>query len=187
MNDEQSLIARAKQGDAAAFELLVEQHAVYVYNLALRVVKDPHEAEDMAQEAFLKAWRGLKGFRGDAQFSTWLYRIVANVCYNRMPKLKRELANLPIEEFVEEPPKEQLAVDMAYLSAELGASIHQAIAELPESYSLLISLRHLQGMNYNEIADVTGMPLGTVKTGIFRARKLLREALNVHQVEHLSD
>lgn len=186
MIDEQSLIARAKKGDTSAFELLVDQHAVYVYNLALRVVKDPHEAEDMAQESFLKAWRGLKSFRGDAQFSTWLYRIVANVCYNRMPKLKRELANLPIEEYAEDQPNEQLSVDMAYLSTELGASIHQAIADLPESYSLLISLRHLQGMNYNEIADVTGLPLGTVKTGIFRARKLLREALSVHQAEYLS-
>lgn len=182
MNDEQCLIQRAKLGDSAAFEMLVDQHAIYVYNLALRVVKNPQEAEDMAQEAFLNAWRGLKRFREDAKFSTWLYRIVTNVCYNRLPKLKRELTSLPIDEVAEETSREQLPVDMAYLSVELGATIHQAIAELPESYSLLIALRHLQGMNYNEIADVTGMPLGTVKTGIFRARKLLRESISAEML-----
>lgn len=180
MENEQSLIRRAKQGDTDAFESLVNRHAQYVFNLALRVVKNPEEAEDMTQEAFLKAWRGLSNFREESKFNTWLYRIVTNVCYNRMPKVKRELAALPIDEFAQDLSDSQAPVDLAYLSTELGATIHQAIAELPESYSLLISLRHLQGMNYNEIAEVTGMPLGTVKTGIFRARKLLRESLHVY-------
>lgn len=184
MDDEQRLIKLAQGGDAAAFEMLVEQHSIYVYNLALRVVKNPEEAEDMAQEAFLKAWRGLKSFRGNSKFSTWLYRIVTNVCYNRLPRLKRDLTDLPIESYAEDLPDDQLPVDMAYLSTELGAVIHQAIAELPESYSLLISLRHLQGMDYNEIANVTEMPLGTVKTGIFRARKLLRESLKESLICH---
>lgn len=178
------LVARAQQGDAAAFEELVNQHGVYVYNLALRIVKNPEEAEDMAQEAFLKAWRGLPTFRSEAKFSTWLYRIVTNVCYNRIPKLKRELVAMPIDAIAQTMADDQLPVDMRYLSTELGATIHQAIGQLPESYSLLISLRHLQGMNYNEIAEVTEMPLGTVKTGIFRARKLLREAINAY--EHAS-
>ena len=181
MDNELSLIRRAQEGDASAFEVLVEQHALYVYNLALRVVKNHEEAEDMAQEAFLNAWRGLANFRADAKFSTWLYRIVTNVCYNRVPKVKRDLATLPIDDLVQNLPSAQDSVDRAFLSAELGATIHQAIADLPGSYSLLITLRHLQGMNYNEIAEVTDMPLGTVKTGIFRARKLLRESLNAYE------
>ena len=89
--NEQTLIARAKRGDASAFEVLVTMHSQYVYNLALRVVKDPHEAEDVAQEAFLRAWQGLPRFRSQAKFSTWLYRIVTNLCYNRLPRLRQEL------------------------------------------------------------------------------------------------
>lgn len=86
--DERLLIARAQRGDASAFEALVIMHAQYVYNLALRVVDDPHEAEDLAQEAFLRAWQGLPRFRAQAKFSTWLYRIVTNLCYNRLPHLR---------------------------------------------------------------------------------------------------
>jgi RNA polymerase sigma-70 factor (ECF subfamily) len=83
------LIARAQRGDASAFEALVNMHAKLVYNLAFRVVNDPHEAEDLAQEAFLRAWRALPRFRGQARFSIWLYRIVTNLCYNRLPHLRR--------------------------------------------------------------------------------------------------
>lgn len=181
MNEEQSLVRRAQRGDTAAFELLVEQHAVYVYNLALRVVKEPEEAEDMAQEAFLRAWRGLSDFRAQSKFSTWLYRIVTNVCYNRLPRLRRDMENMPIEKRSRDLVDGQTAVDIAYLSTELGAEIQRAIDDLPASYSLLISLRHLQELTYDEIAEVTGMPLGTVKTGIFRARKMLRESLKSHE------
>ena len=82
---EKQIVARAQQGDTAAFETLVDMHAKYVYNLALRVVQNPQEAEDLAQEAFLRAWRGLPAFRGQSKFSTWSYRIVTNLCYNTYP------------------------------------------------------------------------------------------------------
>ncbi|MEM7130790.1 MAG: sigma-70 family RNA polymerase sigma factor [Chloroflexota bacterium] len=181
MNDEQHLVSLAQKGDMSAFGQLVDQHSLYVYNLALRLVKQPEEAEDMAQEAFLKAWRGLGTFRADAKFSTWLYRIVTNVCYNRLPRLQRDLANLPIDEGAMSMPDNEQNVDDSYLLLERNANLHQAIEELPDSYQLLISLRHLQEMSYNEIADVTDMPLGTVKTGIFRARKLLRETIQHYE------
>jgi RNA polymerase sigma-70 factor (ECF subfamily) len=156
-------------------------HAQLVYNLALRVVNDPHEAEDLAQEAFLRAWQGLPRFRGQARFSTWLYRIVTNLCYNRLPRLRHELMVMDMDEQTFQLSDERQAVEASLLSDELSAYLHQAIAELPESYRMLITLRHLQGMSYNEIAETTGMPLGTVKTGIFRARQLLKNAIEEYE------
>jgi RNA polymerase sigma-70 factor (ECF subfamily) len=181
--NERGLIARAQRGDASAFEALVNMHAKLVYNLAFRVVNDQHEAEDLAQEAFLRAWRALPRFRGQARFSTWLYRIVTNLCYNRLPHLRRELMAVEPDEGAIYLPDERQGVERALISDELNGYLHQAIAELPEGYRLLITLRQFQEMSYNEIAETTGMPLGTVKTGIFRARKLLRNALEIYEAE----
>lgn len=175
--DEQRLIRQAQQGDTAAFEQLMNRHAPFVYNLALRTVRDPQEAEDMAQETFIRAWRTLPHFRQEARFTTWLYRIAVNLCYNRLPGLKAELAALDPAEATdlqdERPPVEDVVV-----TAETQRRIHAALEALPESYRLLLTLRHLQNMSYAEIAEAMQMPLGTVKTGIFRGRALLREALN---------
>ena len=181
--NERLLISRAQKGDASAFEVLVNMHAQFVYNLALRVVKDPHEAEDLAQEAFLRAWQGLPRFRAQARFSTWLYRIVTNLCYNRLPRLRGELMAIDPAERSLYLPDERQEVEASLLSNELNTYLHQAIDELPSSYRLLITLRHLQGMSYNEIAETTGMPLGTVKTGIFRARKLLKNAIEDYEAK----
>jgi RNA polymerase sigma-70 factor (ECF subfamily) len=175
--DERELIARAQRGDTAAFEVLVQMHAQFVYNLALRVVRDPQEAEDLAQEALLRAWRGLPRFRAQARFSTWLYRIVTNLCYNRLPRLKQELAAEDPDEAALHLPDKRQRVEGQIVSKELREKLHAAIDQLPDAYRLLITLRHLQGMAYTEIAQATGMPLGTVKTGIFRARRILRKEL----------
>lgn len=176
MPEEEGLIRRAQQGDTAAFELLMNRHAPFVYNLALRTVGDPQEAEDMAQETFIRAWRTLPQFRRQAQFTTWLYRIAVNLCYNRLPGLKAEVAALDPAEAAdwggERPTVEGLVV-----TAEMQGRVQAALDSLPESYRLLLSLRHLQEMSYAEIAETMQMPLGTVKTGIFRGRALLREAL----------
>jgi RNA polymerase sigma-70 factor (ECF subfamily) len=171
---EHLLIQRAQGGDPAAFEALVDQYARYVYNLALRLVSDPHEAENLSQEAFLRAWRGLRDFRGDASFKTWLYQIVTHLCYNRLPGLRRELQSMEVDESALELPDEQTTLEENVLSHELCHALHAAMDRLPESYRLLLTLRHLQELSYAEIAAVTGMPLGTVKTGIHRARQQLR-------------
>lgn len=176
MSSERMLIQRAQQGDTRAFEVLVTQHSHYVYNVALRLLNDPQEAEDMAQEVFVRAWRSLPTFRGQAQFRTWLYRIVTNVCYNRLPKLKRQMAAADADERLELADR-QPSVEAQVGSAEMSQQLAWAIGTLPEKYRLLITLRHVQGMSYGDIADTLDMPLGSVKTGIFRARKLLRDRL----------
>ena len=174
--DERELVRRAQQGDANAFEALMQLHAQFVYNLALRTVNNSAEAEDISQEAFVRAWKALPKFRADAQFRTWLYRIVTNLCYNRLPKLKRDLQALD-DDALDFVADEDQKVEGAIVTDELYQYLHAAIDKLPESYKLLITLRHLKSMSYNEIAEVTDLPLGTVKTGIFRARKELRATL----------
>lgn len=174
---EDELIARARLGDTVAFELLVERHGIYVYNLALRTVNYPLDAEDIAQEVFIRVWKGLKNYRGLASFKTWLYRIVTNVCYSRLPRLKAELRALdPADESLflaaANPPIEEMLVQR-----ELADRLAQEVDGLPDGYKYLINLRHLQGLSYDQIAEVTGLPLGTVKTGIFRARRQLKAAL----------
>jgi len=171
-----ALVHQAQRGDMQAFERLVETHSGFVYNLALRLVRSPQDAEDIAQEVFIRVWKALPGYRANAQFNTWLYRIVSNTCYDRLPALKREL-NLLNAEALEEhtgnaPQPERIVID-----AERSDTLVEAITHLPESYRLLIILRHVQSMSYAEIAAATGQPLGTVKTGIHRARAMLAERL----------
>jgi RNA polymerase sigma-70 factor (ECF subfamily) len=179
--DEQRLVSRARQGDAASFEILVRRYGQYAYNLALRVVADPLEAEDLTQEAFLRAWQALPRFRSQSSFSTWLYRIVTNLCFNRLPQMKKELAGIDGEDILIDLPDKSQEVEPVLLSTELRLCLHQAIRELSPGQRLLITLRHLQGLSYNEIAHVTAMPLGSVKTGIHRARQSLRQALVAYE------
>jgi RNA polymerase sigma-70 factor (ECF subfamily) len=136
----------------------------------------------MAQQAFVRAWRGLPGFRGQSQFSTWLYRIVTNLCYSRLPRLRADLETLVNDDEALAFADERQEVETALLTAELRRSLQRAIEALPEGYRLLITLRHLQELTYEEIAQVTGMPLGTVKTGIFRARQRLKDTLEREEV-----
>jgi RNA polymerase sigma-70 factor (ECF subfamily) len=159
----------------------VNIYARYVYNLALRVVRNPQEAEDLSQEAFLRAWRYLPSFRREAKFSTWLYRIVTNLCYNRLPRLKRELNEITLDEGAVDLPDQRQSVEPALITEDLKDHLHKAMDDLPQGYRLLITLRHQQAMSYAEIAETTGMPLGTVKTGLFRARNLLREAIETYR------
>jgi RNA polymerase sigma-70 factor (ECF subfamily) len=174
--DEQQLIRQAQAGDAAAFAVLVEMHAQFVFNLALRTLNNTQEAEDIAQETFIRAWQGVGGFRAEAQLRTWLYRITTNLCYSRLPRLKADFAALEPEDAILLPERTR-PVESGRLTAELRQQIYNAVDDLPETYRLLITLRHMDGYSYEEIADITQMPLGTVKTGLFRARQQLRQAL----------
>ena len=174
---EQSLIQRAQKGDPDAFASLVTEHQRYVYNLALRVVKDENEALDLAQETFVRAWTALPNFKGQSQFRTWLYRIVTNLCYNRLPNLRRSLNDLG-DDVMEDIPEPIFATPARQIeSSETRQYLYQAIEDLDENYRLLITLRYQNELSYDEIASTLNLPLGTVKTGIFRAKEQLRKAL----------
>jgi len=179
--NEGELVHQAQAGDADAFGMLVVQHQHFVYNLALHALGDTHEAEDVAQEAFVRAWLALPNFRGQAQFRTWLYRIVTNLCYNRLPRLRRELIAAG-EEKIADVPDESLADLASGVEAEQRrAFLHQQIEALPENYRLLITLRFRQELPYEEIASILNLPLGTVKAGLFRARARLRQSLRDYE------
>ena len=180
---EQYLIKRVQRGDHEAFAVLVTEHQGYVYNLALRVLKNEQEALDLAQETFVRAWTALPNFRGQSQFRTWLYRIVTNLCYNRLPKLRRSLSELG-DEVIAEIPETGINFGnpaQGVESRELRSHLHQAIDHLDENYRLLISLRYQNELSYEEIATMLNLPLGTVKTGLFRAKEQLRRALETYQ------
>lgn len=165
--------------------MLVVEHQAYVYHLAFRVLGNEQEAEDTAQEAFVRAWQSLPNFRAQARFSTWLYRIVTNLCYNRLPKLRREVAAIG-EEDIADTADHRIDLPHAGLEdAERRAWLHRQIDALPECYRLLITLRYQRNLAYEEIASITSLPMGTVKTGLFRAKERLRSALGTYEEERV--
>lgn len=177
--DDRALVGRAQRGDQEAFAELVTRHQRYVYNLAYRLLQDADEAEDLAQESFLRAWRGLGSFRGEAQFTTWLYRIVTNLCYNRLTGLRHQLLHVGVDDVnlstLALPSSEDPSAIVE--AAEQRAFLHRQIAALPAKYRLVITLFYLQEFSYQEIAQVLDLPLGTVKTHLFRARERLKRQI----------
>jgi RNA polymerase sigma-70 factor, ECF subfamily len=177
VDTEQILIQKAQKGDHDAFAALVDEHQRYVYNLALRVVKDENEALDLTQETFVRAWTALPNFKGQSQFRTWLYRIVTNLCYNRLPNLRRSLNDLG-DDVMEDIPEANFNTPAQEIeSNETRKHLYQAIDNLDTNYKLLITLRYQNELSYDEIASTLNLPLGTVKTGIFRAKEQLRKSL----------
>jgi RNA polymerase sigma-70 factor (ECF subfamily) len=179
--DEERLVRRAQKGDREAFNLLILAHQRFVYNLALRSLSDPVEAQDIAQEAFLRAWMALPRFKARSRFRTWLYRIVVNLCYTRLPDLRRELDALPVEKAASLADESRLNPSTAAEVSEQRAYLHRQVENLPDSYRMMIVLRYQQSFSYAEIADILQVPIGTVKTGLHRARKQLREAMQIYQ------
>jgi RNA polymerase sigma-70 factor (ECF subfamily) len=177
VDKEQILIRRAQKGDQDAFAALVDEHQRFVYNLALRVVKDENEALDLAQETFVRAWTALPNFKGQSQLRTWLYRIVTNLCYNRLPNLRRSLNDLgdDVMDFIPDIKIDTPAHE--FETNETRRNLHRAMENLDEKYRLLITLRYQNELSYDEIASTLNLPLGTVKTGIFRAKQQLRKSL----------
>lgn len=174
---ESSLIRRAQKGDQDAFAALVDEHQRYVYQLAFRVLKDENEALDLTQETFVRAWTALPNFRGQSQFRTWLYRIATNLCYNRLPNLRRSLNDLGDDVLEEIPEPAPSSPANKHEANETRGYLHQAIEDLDTNYKLLITLRYQHELSYEDIASTLNLPLGTVKTGIFRAKEQLRKSL----------
>ncbi|MCA9681424.1 MAG: sigma-70 family RNA polymerase sigma factor [Myxococcales bacterium] len=173
------LVARAGEGrDNVAFAELVRRHQGKVRGLLLRLTNNPTLADDLAQEVFLRAYRGLVGFEGRARFSTWLYRISYNVFLNHRSRSREHDALPQGFESRAAAPDGELSAARCDLRRDLAA----AIAELPERYRAVVTLYYLEDVSYPEIAEVLDLPLGTVKTHLHRAKKMLREHLRAHEV-----
>jgi RNA polymerase sigma-70 factor (ECF subfamily) len=181
---DQQLVERAQRGDKRAFELLVEKYQRKLARLVSRLVRDPGDAEDVTQEAFVKAYRALPSFRGDSAFYTWLYRIGINAAKNYLVATGRRAptsTGVDTEEAEGLESGEQLrdinTPESLLLSKEIGATVNAAIESLPEELRSAIQLRELEGMSYEEIAKLMDCPIGTVRSRIFRAREAIAERL----------
>ncbi|MFM1919486.1 MAG: hypothetical protein RLZZ303_1120 [Candidatus Hydrogenedentota bacterium] len=162
------LVNQSKSGDPEAFSELVRRHQHVVFNVAYRFMRDSALAEDMAQESFLKAYRLLKGFRGDCAFSTWMYRVTCSVCLTELNRRKRR--NAVEQELQHETPVAEEPVE----NPDMPEMIRRCVKRLPDRYVQIITLYYLKGVSYEEIAQVMNIPMGTLKTWMFRARKQLR-------------
>jgi RNA polymerase sigma-70 factor (ECF subfamily) len=186
------LVARAKQGDRDAFDTIVERYTPRIYNLSLRITGSREEAEDCVQDAFLRAFKGLGHFRGEAAFSTWLYRVAMNVANDASRRLgskpiaASELAdpdsNLPPPELerLGESAHSTDSPETSLLKAQRRQVVTEAIRSLPQNHRTVIVLYDLQGLSYEEIAHVLGTRVGTVKSRLNRARLALKELLTPH-------
>jgi RNA polymerase sigma-70 factor (ECF subfamily) len=178
-NSDKALVQRVKQGDRSAFDLLVVKYQHKILNLIMRYVKDPSEAMDVAQEAFIKAYRAVPGFRGDSAFYTWLYRIAINTAKNHLVAVRRRPMNLDFDLLDSESFEPFAALrdvdspEHLALTDEIGEAINKAIKDLPDELRTAILLREIEGMSYEEIAETMECPVGTVRSRIFRAREAI--------------
>jgi RNA polymerase sigma-70 factor (ECF subfamily) len=174
------LVERVQAGDQEAFGLLVSKYQRRLLRLVMRMVRDPAEAEDVTQEAFIKAYRALPNFRGDSAFYTWLYRIGVNTAKNwlvangrRMPTMS-EIADDDSEGMDNSLLlRDDETPDRVLMSRQIGATVNAAMDALPEDLRTAISLREIEGLSYEEIAQVMDCPIGTVRSRIFRAREAI--------------
>ena len=177
------LVARVQAGDKGAFDILVQKYQSKVVNLVGRYVSDQAECHDIAQDAFVKAYRAINSFRGDSQFYTWLYRITANTAKNYLASRARKTPSYSVdvedaEHFEGESGlKEYDNPERLLLTEEIRETIYRAIENLPEDLKSAITLREFDGLSYEEIAEVMDCPIGTVRSRIFRARDAIDKEL----------
>lgn len=185
---DQQLVVRVQKGDSRAFDLLVLKYQHKIFGLISRYVRDADEVQDVAQEAFIKAYKALPNFRGDSAFYTWLYRIAINTAKNHLVSRSRRPPGSDIEledaEYLENGSslREIENPENALFGAELKAVVEAAIGALPEDLRTAITLREFDGLSYEDIADIMGCPIGTVRSRIFRARETI-DGLVVQQMD----
>lgn len=183
---DQLLVDRVKSGDQQAFNLLVRKYERKVVRLISRLVRDPSEVEDVAQEAFIKAYRALPQFRGDSAFYTWLYRIAVNTAKNYLVAQGRR--PIPLSDTLSEDEdgesfgREDVVSDnhtpeAELLSRQIAETVNRAIEALPQDLRTAVTLREIEGLSYEEIAEAMNCPIGTVRSRIFRAREAIAEHL----------
>lgn len=181
---DQQLVERVQRGDKRAFDLLVSKYQRKLGRLLSRFIRDPSEVEDVTQEAFIKAYRALPGFRGDSAFYTWLYRIGINTAKNHLVAMGRRAptsTEMDAEEAESLESGEQLrdlnTPENQMMSRQVGDTVNQTLQELPEELRTAITLREIEGLSYEEIATVMQCPVGTVRSRIFRAREAVAAKL----------
>ena len=176
MRDQEHIIARARRGDADAFEQLVAAYRNQVFRLALRMCGNEADADEVAQEAFLSAWKGLPNFRGESRFSTWLYQLTTHAAINLMRREKRQAAVEDIDEITaaDDGPSPQQQVERT----ETQREIRSALMQLPEEYRQVLLLRFMQELSYEEIGRALKLPVGTVKSRLNRAKAQLKDILS---------
>lgn len=180
---DKELVRRVKKGDKLAFDLLFTRYQHKILNLVSRYLRDPQDVEDVAQEAFIKAYRALPRFRGESAFYTWLYRIAINTAKNHLVARSRRPPGIDLDiddaEFLDgtdvlregESPESVLARD------ELSAEIDAALADLPDDLRSAVTLREFDGLTYEQIAEIMDCPVGTVRSRIFRAREAIDQRI----------
>jgi RNA polymerase sigma-70 factor (ECF subfamily) len=183
---DEELVARSRKGDVESFNQLITRWERPIYALAYRVIGQEEDARDVTQETFLRAFRGIGAFKGQAKFSSWLYRIALNLCRDWIRRRRRT----PITLVPEDVELEDLAADVGASESvedlvarrELSAVVEVAMAKLPEEQRTAIILKEYHGMTFQEIADLQGCPLSTVKTRLYQGLSVLRRELGTSQV-----
>lgn len=179
--DDAELVAASQAGDQDAFAQLVQRHQRRVFNLVFRMLQQYEEANEITQETFLAAWQGLPTFRGDSRFSTWLYRIAYNCCLKQLEQRKRDKALQLAMQTEQVSAHEQINNELE--AHDCQSLVREHLSMLPAKYRIVLVLRHLQDMTYEEMAEILTMPIGTIKTHLFRARNLLKERLQAFEQE----
>ncbi len=180
---DQALVERVQKGDKKAFDVLVLKYQQRVMNILSRYVRDPSEVQDLAQETFIKAYRALATFRGDSAFYTWVYRIAINTAKNFIVAQGRRPPKDDIEASEAEQYssadglREHASPERILLKDEIAEMVFSTIDELPEDLKMAITLREIEGLSYEEIAETMSCPIGTVRSRIFRARETIDEKL----------
>ena len=181
---DQKLVEKAQKGDKQAFGILVEKYHKKLYRLLSRMVRDQSEIEDIVQDSFIKAYRAINNFRGDSAFYTWLYRIGVNTAKNhlmalgRRPKAMNDVELEDIENFDDAGDLRSYETpESVMMTKEIAATVNDTIENLPEELRSAITLREMDGLSYEEIAEIMDCPIGTVRSRIFRARESIAEKL----------
>lgn len=179
--DDVALVVASQSGDQDAFAVLVQRHQRRVFNLVYRMLQQYDEANEVTQETFLAAWQGLRSFRRDARFTTWLHRIAYNCALKQLEQRKKDSALQVAMQAEAVDSDERVGAELEVHDRQ--AIVREHISTLPAKYRVVLVLRHLQEMTYEEMAEILTMPIGTIKTHLFRARNLLKERLEAFDQE----
>jgi RNA polymerase sigma-70 factor (ECF subfamily) len=172
--DDNVLVKKVLAGNAEAYRMLVERHQARIYYLGLKFFHNPEEAEDFSQDLFLRAFEKLKSFKDRVPFSAWLYRVAFNLAVSRYHVNRRRLAERDLDIQI---PDRRVSLEGSFEKEELRREIQRILAALPDIYNLAVRMHYFDGLSYPEISRATGIPVGTLKSHIFRAKKLIRRAL----------